>query len=197
MITGILNWENANIRYDQTENATEAIIRKINIQHGVSAGHYESCGASACCCEMEGLGYLKIADYPMTIMGGQIQMDDFLMMYLNDPRNDFEDSDRMDNRYLRSYPKVVKQLFNCESETFDTNFTRIKELIEGGHGVQVCLENPGHFIALIAYDYKKDEFIYHDSWANRVGNVYGGLYERLGWDEFSNIIGTSIVYYKK
>ena len=198
MITGIKNWEMKCIRYEQTENAIEAIIKKINKENNISVGYLESCGPSAFCTLMEGLGVFNFLIQTPT--GASIQGDDFVTCYLNDPRNQFEDGDRMDNRYLRSYPILAQKLFNLRSETLATSFSATKHLLSQGNGVQLCLQDPGHFIAAIAVDEDKNCILYHDSWGTRNKGPKlrnGGLFERLYQKDFSNMIGTMIVYYKR
>jgi hypothetical protein len=152
------------IRYNQKNNSVEDIIRKVNKENGVKVGYLESCGMSACMCLMEGLGYLTEKNYPK-INGKMIQMDDWGMMYINDPKNGFSsNADQMDNRAVYNYPKFVKEVFNCESEVFkNLTFQEVQEHIKKGRGVQFLI--PGHYIA--AGNQDKDHIYYMDSWGSR------------------------------
>lgn len=216
MIKGIKYWNNSSIRYEQTQNATEAIIRKVKIEINkelkknykeedidINLGYLESCGASAFCTIMEGMGILKPADYPQ-INGQRIQFDDFVMMYLNDPHKDilFYPGNSMDNRWIYSYPTLAKELFNVSSKMHwgasALSFDQAAKELTKGNGIQICLKRPGHYLACIAYDDDKDAILFSDSWGSRPGNKNGGWQEVLTRDEYNNnTVNHKLVYLSK
>ena len=206
MKLGITNWEDKNIRYDQTRNSIETIIKKIKLEirkkenADIKLGYYESCGVSAFCTLMEGMGFLKESDYPSLPNGKTIQFDDWVMMYLNDPKNSFStDVDQMDNRLFKNYVKLGLELFDCKADYVKRpSWNDIANHLKTGDGVQLCLIKPGHYIAAIAYDDQDDKIIFHDSWGKRAGLKNNGYFEELdktGFDK--NVKEYAVIYHKK
>ena len=193
----IKNW-NKSIRYDQTQNATEAIIRKILAEKKINRGYLESCGASAFSCLMEGLGFLEPNKYPH-INGVKIQFDDFVMMHINDPRNDYSSGDVMDNRAIYNYPKLAKELFNCIATVVkNASFEDLQTEIRRGNAIQICTKK--HYIA--CGDTTKNSILYSDSWDR---TNYGWELKNHGWNEeltkemymHKDTVNLAIIYYKK
>lgn len=186
------------IRYDQTRNAVEAIKRKILHEYNINTGYLESCGASAFSTLMEGLGYLTEKDYFRFPCGETIQMDDAHMIWLNDDNRGkyyFE----MDNRYPDPYIDMARECYGCPAYIAQgASFDNTVFLIGDGHGVQLCLKSPGHWIAVIDYDSRTGDLIFHDSWGNRPGLKNNGLFEHMGRADWANVQpGTVIVYPRK
>lgn len=197
MIKGIAKWDDPSIRYDQTRNATEAIIRKILAENNVSTGFLESCGMGASNCLLEGLEYLTNEHYFTYPTGETIQMDDAGMMWVNDDKRGkyyFE----MDNRYFDPYIDYARKCFDCAAFLNNcTTWNVAREFLSCGHGLQVCLKKPGHWIALVAYDNENNEIVYYDSWGGRPGLKNGGTLERMLKTEWNNVQSTVIVYPKR
>lgn len=212
MIKGIKYWDGVpvdgkkiNIRYEQTHNAVESIIKKALHENEIDRGFLESCGASSFCTIMEGMGYLDPKEYMRFPTGETIQMDDAIMIYMNDPRNNdkFSRGHLFDNRAAKNYPMLAKVLYNVEAELkfYQSRSVYVDDIIQSldyGHGVQVCMITPGHWIAIIAYDKETEEFIYHDSWGGRPYGIpklkNGGNYERVSIDEMSNFMMLAVHY---
>lgn len=193
---GIKNHTNPHIRYEQTKNAVEAIILRILKERlpEKPIGYLESCGACAFCCIMEGMGYLQSKDYFTFPAGGKVQMDDAVMLYLNDPARGYSDLPR--NRIATAYRMAAWDLYNVSAKIIDPcTFDMMREEIKKSHGVMFCLENPGHWLAGIAYDDVHREIIYMDSWGSRPGLKNGGINETLNEAEFRDNVKTFMIVY--
>ncbi len=192
-VQGIKNCNDPSIRYDQTENSFESFTLKLLSRYNVNAGNLVSCGASTCACLAEGMGWLKPEDYPQ-INGKSIQFDDYIMAYMNDPRNWFTtDPLVFDNEIIKNYVKLIKDLFNKEAMyRRDLNFENVAANLCIGQGVQLCMIDPGHFVAAIAYDHSDNSIIYLDS-----RKLPGTIYKKFYPADFDNIMSYGIVYLKE
>ena len=64
------------------------------------------------------------------------------------------------NEVAQWYPLAVREVFGNPCEFVgELGFEKAAGLIREGRTIQVCLRSPGHFIALVAYDEEKSEFI--------------------------------------
>lgn len=217
---GIKHWEGVlvkgkkvSIRYDQTKNSAEALIKKttaeinkmLGVNNKIRRGYLESCGMSALACEMEGLEYAPV-DKPIQFPTGKtIPLDDGLMTFVNLPSNDklFQAGDVFDNRYWDTIITAAKECFGCDAylQRFDKDFDFLSVELERGNGVIICLDEPGHYLALIAYDQESDEIIYHDSWGSRNMGcpvlTNKGRYERLNRGDMFNVRSKCAIFPKK
>jgi len=191
-VQGIKYWNTPSIRYDQTENSFESFTEKLLARYHVHVGNLVSCGASACATLAEGMGWLRPEDYPQ-INGKSIQFDDFIMAYMNDPRNNFtQDPLVFDNEIIKNYVDLIRDLFGKESVyRRNINFKNTASNLCMGNGVQLCMIDPGHFVSAIAYDHKDNTIIYLDS-----RKLPGSIYKKLTPDCFKNIMSYGIVYLK-
>jgi hypothetical protein len=197
-MTGIKNYSNPHIRYEQTRNAVEAIILRILKERlpkdDKPIGYLESCGACAFCCLMEGMGYLQSKDYFTFPTGARVQMDDAVMLYLNDPARGY--TDIMPNRTALAYRAAALDLYNVQAKIIEPcAFNMVIDEIRKHHGVQLCLEDPGHWIAAIAYDDIHREIVFMDSWGERPGLKNGGINERLTEGEYNSNVKKFMVVY--
>lgn len=197
-MTGILHCNNPTIRYEQTRNAVEAILLRILSERLPKTekpiGYLESCGACAFCCLMEGMGYLQSKDYFTFPAGTKIQMDDAVMLYLNDPARGY--STTMRNRAAIAYVSAAWDLYCVSAKIVEPiTFDMMVDELKKGHGVQFCLDNPGHWLAGIAYDDIHREVIFMDSWGNRPGLKNGGINERLTESAFSSNVKKFMIVY--
>ena len=113
---GIKNWENPSIRYDQTENSFETILKKIFAMYNIKAGYLFFCGLSAAACLYEGMGWLTdemIPRFPNGDPNGvQIQFDDWIGMLCNNPKNfSFTNQKFPNNMYGMAYVELAWLLF--------------------------------------------------------------------------------------
>ncbi len=188
MIKGPPFWNDRSRYYVQTNNPTEQILKKEGIK-----GWLESCGSTALTNCAAALG----KDFTVTCPGGfQPQTDEIATGFLNDPRNYAKfllarpnldpslASSPPGNRVPQYFPVAAKELFGIEGvyigvfSTIDIWAAVVSELVNE-HPVQLCLVNPGHYIAAVAYDEDKDEIIINDSWPGRFKDSLGGFNRRV------------------
>lgn len=215
---GIVDWEVTSIRYDQTNNTTEEIIRKIKAEMirelkefipkeywkdiDKLASYLELCGHSAFLCLMQGMRYLP-AKYNNGFKLGNLyaQMEDIVASISNQRRYNslFQSGNGMDNRYLDTYPVLAWELFGCKAEVItDLSFYDIIEYLWNGIGVQLWLREPSHYIAAISANKMESLIKYNDSWGSRVGLNNRGLHEIMDLEEYrDNVHPYAIVYHKK
>ena len=215
---GIVDWEDTSIRYDQTNNTTEEIIRKIkhemikklkkNIPKkywnilNKQTGYLELCGHSAFLCIMQGMKFLP-EKYNNGFKLGNLyaQMEDIVASISNQRRYNrlFHSGNGMDNRYLDTYPVLARELFGCKAEVItDLSFFDILEYLWNGIGVQLWLREPSHYIAAISANKIEALLKYNDSWGSRKGLKNRGLHEIMDLEEYrNNVHPYAIVYHKK
>ena len=133
----------------------------------------------------------------------QPQPEEVLMDYFNDPSNEAAlrairvvDPSIPENRVPQYYPKAVFDVFGARVDfRWGPTFNSVADFVAKGQAVQLCLENPGHYIAVVAYDAEKRELIFHDSWGARFKDGKGGFARRMGENEFqSNVKSFYLVY---
>ena len=180
--------DRARSMYDQTNNAIEQILRKYKNRKVVSPHDYlESCGTESVQVIRESMGKNMETGYP-------VQPADILLLAFNDPAN-YRAMRRVFNvdpdRYLGNeipewYQAIVPLVFPDTRVQFENPITwkQVTEFVSGGHGVQLLLKNPGHFIGVILYDEEKDILHFNDTWKYRAGLKNGGFLETLTKEEF-------------
>jgi hypothetical protein len=121
------------------------------------------------------------------------------MSFLNNPDNNslFISGDGMDNRYMSVYPTLAKVLFGCEAEIiYNPTYANLKIYIHCGNAVQICLKNPGHYIA--AGDINSDgEILTMNSWGTQPGLKNGGVNEVLTEHEYNTNVHSGVIVYFK
>lgn len=188
--------------YIQTNNPTEEMKRKTLGQKS----YLESCGptASASC--------LSVVGYNLTIKteatGYKLPEDECITDFFNSPkhyaafrkiRSDINPKYYPGNRVPQYYPYMAEVLFDAKANfLFIKDWEYLVSHIKKKCSIQVCLKNPGHYIALLAYDSKKDEIIFNDPWPKRKGLKNKGFNERLTKQEYQdNVQSFAIIYYPK
>lgn len=180
MIKGAKLWSDRKTYSIQTNNSVENLLRKWS---GKDRGYLETCGPTSAINVLESMGK------PVAIMSTAlafIQPEDFLTIWMNDPKNAPGIKlvgDRPVNEYPQAYPNAISKVFgqSCrylENQTFDW----IASMVSGGVGSMICLKDPGHFLAVVAYDDETKELIYRDPWPGRTGG--DGFNLRMGKKEF-------------
>ncbi|MDD5353066.1 MAG: hypothetical protein PHS93_07905 [Candidatus Omnitrophica bacterium] len=191
----------------QTNNVTEQMYRLLIEQikkkypaAGINYGYLETCGdSSAVNC------IIAIDNDPIiTCPGGYLpQSDCMLAMYHNDPNNfprfkklGYSPYNIQNNRVFATYPDAVKMVFGKHCELFYyQKWQDIIDFVKYGKSVQLCLKNPGHYIAVIGATKDKElKLDCIDSWPERTGSHLFQLTEK---EYNENTFETCAVYYEK
>ena len=195
MIKGVKFWNARDCYFVQTNNPTEEILRKRS--DGV---WLVSCGPSAAITCIAAMGF----DVEVKTPGDyKPQSDEVLMDFFNDPRNypalqkvrpETPPDMWHGNEIPQFYPVAVQSVFGVKARfEWTAPFEKVIAELQAGKAVQLCLKNPGHYIAAVAYDDERNEVIFNDPWPRRFkdGN---GFNRRLSKADFSNIKPFRIVY---
>jgi len=185
----------------QTNNPTEEQLRKDELEEGGEVkGWLETCGPTAMVNCLDALG----VDIEITTPGGyKPQPEEVAADYFNDPanyakfrkiRNDLGFDRVQGNRIPNLYPLAAKELFATEALVFlMRSWNEIVADLIAGYADQLCLKEPGHFIAAVDYDPTTGEIIYNDSHPARTGT--DGFRLRMGLAEYeANVQACVIVY---
>ena len=190
-------WDDRDRYYSQENNPTEA-YNKARLE--MRATHWlETCGPTAAVNCMSSLGKNLTISCPGRYSP---QPEEVLMDYFNDPRNevtlqsirDLGERGRSipENQVPQYYPVGVREVFGV-SALFCWGASRrdITSALDRGCAVQLCLVNPGHYIAVVAYT--DDFLVYHDSWGSQYPD--GGFARKLTYQDLKeNIQPYRIVY---
>lgn len=197
MIRGAKYWNDKSKFYTQVNNPTEEQLRK----HGIKA-FLETCGPTTALNCIASLGHNTDLD---NLPGEVIQPEEVLSDFLNDPKNyealrnvrlSLNPASIPGGRVPQYYPYAVKFLFNVACEfRWNMTFDTIALDVARGKSIQICFENPGHYVAVVAYDDKNDELIYNDPWPANPMNKNGGFNERLSRKEFEDNVKNFFLIY--
>ena len=198
MIKGAKYWDNASkTYYIQTNNPTESLLK--TFYRRVVKSWLETCGPTAACSCLGALGY----DLEISTPGSyRPQHEEVLSDYLNDPKT-LEEREKVregvshipGGRIPQFYPLAVMRVFGAKGEfQWLHNFDKIAGYLSQGKTVQLCLRNPGHYIAAVAYDDTNEELIYNDPWPGRTGKGFNLRMKRSEYDK--NVTNYIIVYEK-
>lgn len=196
MIKGAIHWAVRDTYYIQTNNPTEELLRK-----RVEQSRLESCGPTAAVNCLAVLGYDLMISCPGPYSP---QPEEILMDWFHDPVN-LKRLARIDrnvnprttpgNRIPSYYPLAVRDVFGARGDFVDgITFGQIGEYLRKGHALQLCLKDPGHFIAAVAFDFEHEHIIFRDPWPNRLpdGN---GFNRRIDLREYDrNIKSFAVIY---
>jgi hypothetical protein len=193
MIQGSLKWNDRNTFHVQTNNAIEDLVPGL-----------EYCGPTASVMCIDSLR--KEFQNKNSYGGSWVPQDeDFLTCFFIDHANwnMFEKIRQLDltnlppNRIFQYYPYAVKMCFNQVAEyREDGSFDIISQHLWNGEPCQICLKDPGHFLAAVAFDNEKNEIIYNDPWPGR--NLDGnGFNRRMGKSDFNLDVMFTYILYRK
>ena len=155
--------------YTQNNNPTEEILRKDN----ETSSWFETCGPTAA------INILACRGDKITInCPGKYkpQPEALLSQYFHDPYNyeklknvrNLNPKKWMGNRVAQWYSVAIPDVFDVRCRfRWEKEIEKLKEHLSKNIGVMVCLKNPSHYIAIIAFNTKNGYIIYHDSW---IGN---------------------------
>ena len=197
-IVGCSRWNDPNAFYDQLNNPTEHLLK-------LRSGTWlETCGptASLNCQTSVGNG----VDFE-TPGGYAPQPEEVLTDWFNDARNfvrmraawkGLDPQTVAGNEVAQWYPLAVDEVFGNRCDFVGAlTVPKALEHLGQGRAIQTCLNKPGHFIALVAYDPEKKEFIIKDSWGGRWPQG-DGFCQRMAWREFeTNTRPLNLVYYPR
>lgn len=166
MIHGLKKWNDRDTYFTQVNNPTEEILRKKN-----KKGFLETCGPTAAVNILAARGDNILINCPGEYIP---QPEEVLNDYFNDPANyrnlknarkGLNPADWLGNEIPQYYSVAVPAVFGIKSKfRWSQTWQNIIDCVKQNIGVMICLKNPGHFIAVVAYDDKTDEMIYNDPW---------------------------------
>ena len=196
MITGVQFWNSKAHYFVQTNNPTEEYLRK------QGRGNWlVSCGPTAAVGCLAAMG----RDVAIRCPGGYApQPEEVLMDYFNDPRNydalrrvraETPPENWKGNEIPQFYTVAVPAVFGVPAKfLWSLDINKIAAQVQSGRAVQICLDKPGHFIAVVAYDEARKELIYNDPWPERFPDK-DGFNRRMNLLELmTNIQPYMIVY---
>lgn len=180
IMTGKQDYNDKAYYYIQTNNVFETIFAKIFKKH------LESCGATTATMLADFMG----ANVRVRSVGGwSCQPEDYLMLYLNDKRNyskfrkarnNLDPAKFAGNRVPQYYPVALKDVFDIDAVfSFGISKHKIIDELSKKNALMVCLKNPGHYIAIMAYDETTNEVIFNDPYPSRRGLKNKGFNERI------------------
>ena len=199
-IQGCQFWNDRNVYFAQENNPTEQILRA---RLG-GKGWLETCGPTAAVNCLAAMGELT----PWTTPGGYSpQPEQELMDHMTDPRNwekfrkawGGEDPQVVPgNEVAQWYPVAIQEVLGTKCWFWGELALELAiKHVQAGRAIQVCLKNPGHFVALVAYDSDRGEFIINDSWSGRWPSG-SGWNQRLSKTEYDrNVKPKSLICYQR
>ena len=176
MIRGALFWEMRTLYSVQTNNPTEAMLKKRR-----EASWLESCGPTAAINCLVTAGQSTLISTPG---GWEPQPEEVLLDYFHDYRNaSLLGSYEWPNRVMALYEPAIKAVFGVRVAVLPFRWAILIDDLVAGCTVQLLLKEPGHYIAAVAYDDETDEVLYWDSWPDRFPDKKG-FNVRLKREEF-------------
>jgi hypothetical protein len=125
---------------------------------------FETCGPTSFMSCLNAVGYnTKLVD--------GVQEEDIVTAFFRNKNNyaAFQRIRELDydevpaNRVPQLYPYMGKRLFGARVEFFMGDIrNRVIDAIKKFCSVQICFDNPGHYIAAVGYDEGNHEIIYND-----------------------------------
>jgi hypothetical protein len=185
-ISGTLLWNDLKEFNTQLNDPVEQLYKKLikQIQKlfpDLHMGYLESCGCAALanCMSVTKQGREIQREICKTKGIYNSQASHIYIGYLNDPSNypkleqariasgapKIGAANIQGNRVPQYYYCVALDVLGINSDfKWRSSFDELKNIVTSGNPIQVCKINPGHYIAVKAYDRIKDELIYDDSW---------------------------------
>ncbi|HUX43102.1 MAG TPA: C39 family peptidase [Rectinemataceae bacterium] len=199
-ILGTPYWNDRKRAYFRQENNSFEHMLRCSLSGGISP--LETCGPTAALNCLTARGYEVGVRCPGLY---RPQPEDVLTAFFNDPGNFAAlraawpglDPERLPgNEVAQWYPLAVREVFGKPCEfAGEMSFYEAMAHLANGRPLQVCLRKPGHFVALVAYDEEKEEFILNDSWGGRWPDG-DGFNKRLSKAEYgANVKPLSLIYW--
>ena len=204
MIVGPEGWNDKYNYIIQTNNPTESFLEKMRLT--VPGVHpLQSCGPSAAAiCSSILVGYDNIVPkirgkykpQPEEVLMDFFQDEKYLKEFLQ-IRSNFNWKKTHFNEVPQYYPFSVKMVFGVNAEfTWHAKLSYVVSYLKNDYPVQICLKNPGHYIAIVAYDTINEEFHYHDPWPERFKDGKDGFNRIMTKAEFKNNVKPFAIVYK-
>jgi hypothetical protein len=177
---GVQQWQSKNHYYSQENNPTEAYNKTRVNDRG---GWLESCGPTSAVNCLAAMGKNVEITCPGVF---KPQPEEVLMDYFNDPRNSstlkavrdlgVAGDSIPENRVPQYYPVAVRAVFGVSAKfEWGATWDHIITELDRGRAVQICLTDPGHYIAVVAYTLDDGGFlVYNDSWGSQYSDGKGG-----------------------
>jgi len=166
MVVGLVRWDDPNTYYSQTNNPTEEILRKED-----GEGFLVACGPTAVVNCLAAAGHKVTVECPGRYYP---QPEEVLFDWFNDPRNykmlekirkGIDPEDWFGNEIAQYYPAALLDVFGVPAHfEWGAKYKDVTKAIKNRRGVMLCLKNPGHFIAVVAYKELEQALIYNDPW---------------------------------
>lgn len=215
-IKGVKYWDSKRAFLSQTDNPTEGLLKKVLKKY--TKYYLETCGPTVACMCLLALGYdLTIWTPLMLRLKNEMSLEEMRIsgVYIPQPEEVLQDwfNDKSTiairekirkgvghipgNRIPQYYEQSVKSVFgykvNVEFNWRGKNIQYLIKCLASGKAVHSCRK--GHYIALLAFDYNTNEFIYNDPWPTNYGLKHKGFNERIHKDKFINGLATFCVVY--
>lgn len=160
---------------EQSNNALEKISDKaFNEESNLFEPHLRWCGPSLAALMFSIMkSYKVIRSYdPKT------QPEDRIGLWFHNPENiplmkeidpAFDYQKDYPNYYMKFYPLMSQSLYNIEGDFLDRVLSEyeIRDHLDGGGTIQLCLNDPGHYVGL--GHYQGHLYYEYDPWRNRTG----------------------------
>ena len=197
MILGAAKWADRDTWFSQVNNALETELRKLGVVHWL-----QSCGASAAATCAAAVGY----DVTITAPGGWImQADQIINDYLNDPGNyikmqavapELDPSLDPGNRHAPYYPLAAREVLGAQAiYLYPFHAQTMADHLRRGRAIQVCINPPGHYLAVVAWDAATGEYIYNDPWPGRPRvPAADGFNTRMTTAEYNSIVAEAVLW---
>ena len=195
MIKGAVNWDDAKIRYDQSNNIVENFLEKQKVLNNCNF-IYESCNVESASCSIEAVGGEWKVKKPVINGKEFLGYGDLMFDFLNSDsfKNDLPvNSDKFpNNEFIDNLSYCVSLFSDCGSkvhyfDNIEIMVSDMKEYLKAGSSIVLSYKTDygtSHFITIVAYDFERHEFICYDPWKNNRHCKNGGVKERYRDDFF-------------
>ncbi len=194
---GNAGWSDVQRVYSQVNNPMEEELRKLGYAHWL-----QSCGSSAAATGMAVVGWDMVIRCPGDYAP---QADQMLNDFLNDPNVYMllraaapwiNPTLVPNNRNAAHLPVAGLHVFGARGLYWNPlKVDGILDQLRRGRAVQVCINPPGHYIPIVAFNEESKQFVYHDPWPGRKADWNGnGFARELSPDEVRTIVAEGVVW---
>lgn len=197
MFNGARHGRDRDYYYTQVNNPTEVALKSYGAKVWLV-----SCGPTSMINCLASIGYS--VDVASPTGKWNFQPEELVMDFFIDPRNkpklnairDLPD-DFSKQEVPQYYPYAASVLFGATARYgYGVNLENIRNHLSRGGAVQICLKDPGHYLAVIGYDgFSNDLLIYNDSWPGRHedGNGFNRTMQK---EEFDTNVKNYAIWYE-